>query len=325
MKELIVAKAREMLQSGAVTVVLAWQAGDLPYDTAPALFKTIDSLKNMAHNSFCGSNLSKYLIENNKSDGKILIFAKPCDTYSINQLIGEHRVDRDKLYIVGIGCRGMVDIDKIRENGFKGISKISDDGETITLQTMYGDGTCPRADVLLNKCKACKGKEHMVFDEILGREISFYTTEGDKFAKVTELEEMNSNDRFAFWRGELSKCIRCNACRNACPACTCLKCIFDNPHSGVSAKVNATEHEENMFHVIRAFHVAGRCSDCGECARVCPQGIPIDLLNRKFIKDINSFYGEFQAGETAELCSPLLRFDQGDAEPNAVSKREGSN
>ncbi|URW87892.1 4Fe-4S dicluster domain-containing protein [Blautia wexlerae] len=29
-----------------------------------------------------------------------------------------------------------------------------------------------------------------------------------------------------------------------------------------------------MFHIIRAFHVAGRCTDCGECDRVCPQGIP---------------------------------------------------
>ncbi|MFR1039192.1 MAG: 4Fe-4S binding protein [Clostridium sp.] len=27
-----------------------------------------------------------------------------------------------------------------------------------------------------------------------------------------------------------------------------------------------------MFHIIRAFHVAGRCTDCGECSRVCPQG-----------------------------------------------------
>jgi len=47
------------------------------------------------------------------------------------------------------------------------------------------------------------------------------------------------------------------------------------------------------------------------------------LLNRKFIKDINSFYGQFQAGETAELSSPLLRFDFEDPEPELVYKKGG--
>ena len=131
---------------------------------------------------------------------------------------------------------------------------------------------------------------------------------------------MSSNERFAYWRSQLSKCIRCNACRNACPACTCRKCLFDNPHSGVSAKVSVTEAEENLFHIIRAYHVAGRCSDCGECTRVCPQAVPLHLLNRKFIKDINTYYGQFQAGETAEQNSPLLHFSLEDPEPSIVSK-----
>ena len=57
--------------------------------------------------------------------------------------------------------------------------------------------------------------------------------------------------------------------------------------------INADSFEEKMFHIIRAFHVAGRCTDCGECSRVCPQGIPLHLFNRKFIKDIDELYGEF--------------------------------
>ena len=81
--------------------------------------------------------------------------------------------------------------------------------------------------------------------------------------------------------------------------------------------------EENMFHIIRAFHVAGRCTDCGECSRVCPQHIPLHLLNRKFIKDIDEFYGEFQAGEDAETVGPLTAYTQEDCEPSIVMEKGG--
>ena len=72
---------------------------------------------------------------------------------------------------------------------------------------------------------------------------------------------------------------------------------------------------------IRAFHVAGRCTDCGECSRVCPQGIPLHLFNRKFIKDIDTFYGEYQAGADAESKGPLTSFTFDDVEPGVVAER----
>ena len=76
-----------------------------------------------------------------------------------------------------------------------------------------------------------------------------------------------------------------------------------------------------VFHIIRAFHVAGRCTDCGECSRVCPQHIPLHLLNRKFIKDIDEFYGEYQAGADTDSRAPLTNFTQEDVEPSIVKER----
>ena len=144
----------------------------------------------------------------------------------------------------------------------------------------------------------------------------------NRFEEVEKLEAMTADERFAFWKEQLQKCIRCNACRNVCPACSCIKCVFDNPASGISAKANDSEFEEKLFHIIRAFHVAGRCTDCGECSRVCPQNIPLHLLNRKFIKDIDGLYGEYQAGETDEGKTPLTSYTEGDAEPNDVVNGE---
>ncbi|MCL2575474.1 MAG: 4Fe-4S dicluster domain-containing protein [Defluviitaleaceae bacterium] len=131
---------------------------------------------------------------------------------------------------------------------------------------------------------------------------------------VERIEKLTPEERFKYWQGQLYKCIRCNACRNTCPVCNCKKCVFSSEKYDITSKANATDFEGQMFHIIRAFHVAGRCSDCGECSRVCPQGIPIHLLNRKFIKDINEYYGEFQAGLDIEAPEPLTSFNaEGDA------------
>ena len=320
-------KALKFLESSAGKAVLAWKKGDLPYDVTPALFYAPDSLDNMIYNNFCACNLSKYLIENRKNVELTLVFLKPCDTYSFNQLLLEHRIERDSIYTIGVACNGMLDIEKLRDKGVKGILSIEEDGETIRIQTLYGNEKYNRQDLLLNKCLFCKGKDHKVYDELIGADL-FEQREfqsNRKFDEVSELEGMTADERFSFWRRELSKCIRCNACRNICPACTCNKCIFDNSQSGSSAKVNVTDFEENLYHIIRAYHVAGRCSDCGECSRVCPQKIPLYLLNRKLIKDIKTFYGDFQAGETSELFSPLLNYSHEDAEPNVISKKGGDN
>ena len=196
---------------------------------------------------------------------------------------------------------------------------MEEDGENVKVSSLYGETTVAKADVLLNKCATCKGKTHQVKDEeIILHEMP--APADNRFDEVAKLEAMTEDERFAFWKEQLSKCIRCNACRNVCPACSCVKCVFDNPASGVAAKANDSEFEEKLFHIIRAFHVAGRCTDCGECSRVCPQNIPLHLLNRKFIKDIDGLYGEYQAGETAEGKTPLTSYTESDTEPNDVFK-----
>lgn len=323
MQELI-NRAKELLADGTVSRVLGWRAGDLPYNPEPAYFDNADALSDFVYNGFCGANLSKYMIEASDMDGKTLVFLKPCDTYSFNQLVYEHRVDRDKVYIIGVGCKGKLDIEKIKAMGIKGIKSIDGteqdgDCETLEIKTLYGDKTVAYKDAMLSRCHVCKGKEHMVYDEIIGE--SKDTADEDRFAEVNAIESMKPEEKFEFFQKELSKCIRCNACRNVCPACSCRKCVFDSNKFDSAQKANADSFEEKMFHIIRAFHVAGRCTDCGECSRVCPQGIPLHLFNRKFIKDINEFYGDFRAGETADGDRPLTSFTFEDIEPSAAIER----
>jgi ferredoxin len=320
MQKAIIEKARKLLADGTVNRVIGWKKGEFAYDSTPAVFTSDDEIANeFVFDDFTAANVSKYLIKESQKEGKVLVFLKPCDTYSFNQLIKEHRINRDNVYIVGIECSGKLDIEKVKAKGISGIESVSSDGETLTIETFYGTETVPAAEVKAERCISCKSKKHVVYDELIGEDGD--VVKSGRFDNVAELEAMSSEERFEFWRSQLSKCIRCNACRNVCPACSCENCVFDNPNSGIANKAPADSFEENMFHIIRAFHVAGRCTDCGECSRVCPQNIPLHLLNRKFIKDINELYGEYQAGADTDSRAPLTNYTQGDCEPSIVHER----
>ena len=326
-RDQLIDKAVSLLSNGTVECVLGWKKGEFDYDITPALFRNAEELqKNFVWNDFCGANFSKYLIaQTRKCEGKILAFLKPCDTYSFNQLLTEHRFNREKVYVVGVACNGMADIEKIKEICGDGIASIECDGENLKVHTLYEDEPVVVAadSVLAERCSSCKSKKHVAYDELLGEEGE--VIDSNRFDEVERLEKMTPDERFAFWQNELSRCIRCNACRDVCPACTCEKCVFNNPNSGVENKAAANSFEEKMFHIIRAFHVAGRCTDCGECSRVCPQNIPLHLLNRKFIKDIDGFYGEYQAGAEVGSRAPLVNYTLEDLEPGEVFEGRDTN
>jgi len=328
MQELI-NRAKELLSDGTVVRVLGWKRGDFVHNPEPHIFESAEELeKDFVYDGFCGANLSKYMRPATRLEGKTLVFLKPCDTYSFNQLIKEHQVKRGNAYIIGVGCKGKLDIRKFADMGLGDIDEISgialtDPCESVHVKTIYGDEKdVAYKDVMLERCHVCKGKEHQIFDEQMLE--SKDTADADRFEQVRQIEQMSAQERFDYFRSELSKCIRCNACRNVCPACNCLHCVFDNTKYDTAQKANADDFEENMFHIIRAFHVAGRCTDCGECSRVCPQSIPLHLFNRKLILDMDEMYGEFQAGSDTETPGPLTQYTFADVEPAAGYERSNA-
>ena len=191
-EELLRKRAAELLADGKAERVLAWQAGEFFYDNSPAAVETAEDCEKLVYNAFCPANLSKYLIEASHAGKKTAVFLKPCDTYGVNQLLKDNRVQRDLVYAIGTPCSGMVDIKKIKAAGAKGLISVKVVGDEIVCKTAYGEKHLVKSDVLLDKCVMCKGAEYKIADEELAEPLTVPQFTGDRFAKVKNIESMTA-------------------------------------------------------------------------------------------------------------------------------------
>jgi ferredoxin len=130
--------------------------------------------------------------------------------------------------------------------------------------------------------------------------------------KISLLRGQSREDRWHYWLNEFSRCIRCYACRAACPMCYCPSCTADcNQPQWISVPSNTPGNLE--WQIMRAMHLAGRCTGCGECARACPVDIPIHLLTLDLNETIADTFQQ-QAGMKAKPDYVLATFKTDDKE-----------
>jgi formate dehydrogenase (coenzyme F420) beta subunit len=141
----------------------------------------------------------------------------------------------------------------------------------------------PRGDLLLAKCATCASHTPELYDELLGAAPPAPPA-GDRFAGLRALEALDAPGRLAFWSEQLSKCTLCYACQTICPLCYCKQCPLTLPRDDLRRQ---TREPASVFsyHMMRAYHLAGRCTGCDECERVCPEDIPLSLICRKIEQD----------------------------------------
>jgi len=306
--------AARLLREGQAAVVLGYEAGSVPFRTAPAFIERAEEAGRLVWNRFCANNLAVYL-PRLKGVGRIALLAKGCDARSAVTLIQEHQIPREQLLILGLPCEGMVDVDRLVSppESLAGIKIASGADGRLTITSERGQRILAIGDLLQERCRLCEHNTPAVVDEMLGEPAPRMPGAAEPFAAVAEMMRLSPAERQAFWRSQFDRCLRCYACREACPACYCRSCFADKAAPRWLSKANAAD-ENWMFHAVRAFHLAGRCVECGECERVCPMGIPLSRLNRMLDRDIRERF-DYVAGLDPEAAPPLGTFRPDDRDP----------
>jgi coenzyme F420-reducing hydrogenase delta subunit/ferredoxin len=273
--------AAELLGEGQASLVLGYRHGTKPGQAIPGFITRSEDAESLVWDSQCFHNLAVYLPRLGDTEGKVAVVVKKCDVATVVGLLQEKQVRREDLLLIGVECSG----------------------------AWHGDQ-------LFAKCHTCDGAPPPLCDITVtpegSREAAVPAESDPRDAAIAYLESLPAEARWSYWQEEFGRCIRCYACRAVCPLCYCESCISDKHRpQWISPAIDATGN--TAWNLVRAFHLAGRCTGCDECTRVCPADIRLDLINRKLAQVVEQRFG-YRPGSDAEVAPPLTEFRDDDSE-----------
>lgn len=297
--------ARRLLTEGQVEMVIGFRKGTLPMMNEPCMVRSAAEVEQLVWDSNCGINVANYLTDRKE---KIAVVAKGCDSRNIVTHVIENKIARDQLYIIGAPCTGMIDRRMINAM-VADITEVTEQDDTIIVKSPAGEQRYPKSELLQNNCTTCVHHNPVIHDEMLADPVE--EPQGvERWADVERIEAMPSDAKWAYFDDLLQECIRCYACRNACPLCYCPTCFVDESMPQWVGK-SQDPIDVRTFHFLRAYHCAGRCTDCGACERACPVGINMRIFTKKLEKDCFEQWG-WEAGLSTETRPPLDTYKSDD-------------
>jgi len=305
--DLIRKEAREVLSDGKVDVVIGYGEGDNPMRVQPVFIHKPEEVNKLIWPSFGLINLANYLLRYRIGKERIGIVAKGCDSRSIVALLKENQIERERLHIIGVNCPGMLSRQLARQKVGEIISA-SSNGEKWLFETAEGSKEVSCFDLMPSNCLACRHHAPIISNVVVGEVIS--EPEGDGYDEIREFEKKSSSERYDYLIQEMSRCVRCYACRQACPTCNCDECFVDiTQPRWVDKGLEPTDLA--IWQLIRVYHQAGRCVDCGACEEACPVGVPLLWLTRKMNLIVRERF-EFEAGLDPDALPPLANYKKDD-------------
>lgn len=300
--------ARRLLAEKQVDVVIGFERGSMPLRSRPCFVRKEEDVERLVWDGFCDNALAAYLPKRRE---KAAMVVKGCDSRAAAELIKENQVARDRVVLIGVPCRGMINRSRVETlMSPRRILQAEEREDLVIVRGADFEETLIRSEVLHDSCKTCTYPAPVIHDVLVGGALK--EAQEDSFSDLEAFDDMAADERWAYLSKEVEKCVRCYACRNACPLCYCPECFVDaSSPSWIGKSVDPSD--TMIFHLMRAYHLAGRCVSCGACERACPMGVDIRKLNRKLQKEVKDLFG-YEAGLRLDEVSPLATFRPDDPE-----------
>jgi formate dehydrogenase (coenzyme F420) beta subunit len=319
-------EAKKLLADKKVDVFVGYERGTLPLTATPVFITEPDDADKLVYDVTCVQNLAKYvhdILSNHKEAQKrvkpedrkmkvVGVVARGCTSRSLVIQLQERQYAREDIVILGAPCNGYIDGKKMTvalsgEEALEG----SVAGDSVTVKTSAGDKKIALSDVLADNCITCRFNNPVISDIKTGDDAPAKAFDKE-YEKVDVFEKLSTDERFAYFTKEMSKCIRCYACRNACPSCYCKVCFVEQSMPQFVG-LSADQTDTQIFQLLRTFHMVGRCVDCGSCISVCPMGVDLRNFLKKLDKDAFELF-ESRAGAKMEDVPPLSTYKEHDKE-----------
>jgi len=330
---------KKLFEEDRIDIFIGYEKGTVPLKSRPLFIERdqsdkavipTEAISRLVWNSFCSNNLAAFIPRYYQRDAaprrgpappptRIGILAKGCDMRSIIALMKEAQAPKENIVIVGVPCRGMIDTRKVEERlgGAEVTGYEETDGELVVTTRGGGKISLDREEMVQECCIECRFPVPQGADHLLA---GTSRAPGDGgYDRVREFEAKTPEERWQYFTKEMSKCIRCNACREACPTCYCKECFADQTDPrwiGVSNELS----DVMIYHLIRIFHQAGRCTECDACFRACPMGVDLRTFTKKIVKDVDELFG-YVTDFSVDSTPPLSTFQDTDAD-NFITEPE---
>ncbi len=293
--EKVKAKLIELLKDGKISGVLGFIPSSNPIKNRVFYTENPDDVEKFVVSPFNTVNPLTYLIRLKEKE-KVACFLRPCEQRGLNVLLSEGILKRENVFVVGVPCNGAIDPFKLKMAYGGDITSASVKDGKIIVDGAKGEKEYPMDEFIPYSCKVCEPLLEKDVD--LAMESNDDAREHDGYKKIEEFDNKKPDEKWEYFKKEFSKCTRCYACRESCPMCYCEQCFVDS-YDPLWVEPGLSLPDIMSYHLIKMYHMAGRCTNCGTCERACPENIPLSLLTSMLAHRLRRDF-EYIAGKSAK-------------------------